>query len=94
MTTQDACNFVMPFGEYKGVTLRDIAVERPGGAGRLDWYLSLDSVYEHPGLKDALTTFLSIDWVSRMVQEQVEYRGPGSTEPESNKKVPKQWWEK
>lgn len=65
---QDAAKrFKMPFGPHKGRELYDIAAS--GDVLYLDGLVDWKGLY--PETKAAIKTFLSIDWVSRMVDEQI-----------------------
>jgi hypothetical protein len=90
MTASDACEFVMPFGKYRGKALRDIAIDDPDGARYLDWAVGLGDL--HPATKDAIKTFLSLPWVAKLVDEAIE--GKEYDEPTENRNEPRPWWDK
>jgi uncharacterized protein (DUF3820 family) len=93
MTPDQACQFEMPFGKYKGKTLEKIVTSDPAGAEYLDW---MDGNKLTGEIKEALKVFLAIHWVVELVERSVEKRGGrvGRSEPVENLKKHKQWWER
>lgn len=79
----------MKFGKHKGKSLRDIATNDPDGARYLDWVVGLEL---EDLTWDALTTFLPIPWVAKLVDEQIASRE--FSEPFENGLKPRPWWEK
>ncbi len=89
-----AASFVLEFGKYKGRNLANIAACDDDGARYLDWLVGVEneSPYIDPKVFPVLKTFLAIPWVAKLVDESKSRTS--YSEPISNAKEPRKWWEK